>query len=244
MKHLLVCMLLLPPGSPHNSGGTDILKQMYDRYHGKWYKTLTFVQTTERYRNDSLINTSTWYEAISFPNKFRIDFGKPANGDAVIFSNDSVFNFQKGQLKKTGIQFNDLTFLLGGMYFMPFDSALARLRSLHYDLDKFHEDVWNGRPVLVVGTSNNQEKINQLWIDREKLVLVRLLKFDDGRKVDAVFDNHIQLGGGWSETTCIFYINDHLIQKEFYKECKPNVELDPALFEPASFGKWHWYREN
>ena len=51
-----------------------VLKQMYDRYSGKWYHTFTFVQTTESYKNDSLSKTSTWYEAVMFPDKFRIDF--------------------------------------------------------------------------------------------------------------------------------------------------------------------------
>jgi hypothetical protein len=244
MKYILVSMFLLPVLSPPENGATDVLKKMYDRYHDKWYGSLTFVQTTERYRNDSLVNTSTWYEAILFPNEFRIDFGNPQHGDAVIYRNDSVFSFQKGQLKKSGAQFNDLTFLLGGMYFIPFDSSLARLRSLHYDLDKSRQDVWRGRPVYVIGAAGKDEKLNQLWIDKEKLVLVRFLKYDDGRKAEGIFDNHIQLSGGWSETSCTFYINDKLIQKEFYKDCKPDVALDPMLFDPASFGKWHWYKGN
>src|SRR5215467_11433168 len=55
----------------------ELLKKMYEHYHGKWYRTLTFSQTTENYRQDSLIKTSTWYEYVLFPDKFRIDFGDP-----------------------------------------------------------------------------------------------------------------------------------------------------------------------
>src|ERR1700754_3573080 len=55
--------------------GRDIVKKMHDRYAGKWYRSFTFNQTTEIYRNDSLRSTQTWYEFIRFPERFRMDFG-------------------------------------------------------------------------------------------------------------------------------------------------------------------------
>ena len=244
MKYLLACLFLLPSKGERDIGATNLLKKMYERYHDAWYHTLTFVQTTERYRNDSLINTSTWYDAVMFPDRFRIDFGAPENGDAVIYRGDSVFSFQKKQLKKAGHDKNDLTFLLGGMYFIPFDSVLIQMKELHYNLDRFHEDSWQGRSVYVIGADHADEKQNQLWIDKERLILVRFIKYDDNRKEEGIFEKHIQLAGGWSETACTFYINDRLIQKEFYRDCKPNADLDPRLFEPASFGQWHWYPRN
>jgi len=220
-----------------NPTAEDILRQMYDQYQDKWFHTLTFSQTTESFRNDSLIKTATWYESIMFPDKFRIDFGSPASGDAVIFRNDSAYRFSKGQLKDVRADKNDLTFLLGGLYFYPFDKIISELKSLHYDLNKFHVDTWKCRDVYVIGADTKDEKLNQLWIDKEKLILVRQIKFDDNRKEEAIFENHILLGGGWSETICTFYINDHLIQKEYYHDCKANVPIDPNLFDPSSFGK-------
>lgn len=202
-----------------------VLKQMYDRYSGKWYHTFTFVQTTESYKNDSLSKTSTWYEAIMFPDKFRIDFGNIKNGDAVIFANDSAYNFRGRILKSTTADNNDLTFLLGGLYFYPFDKAIAQVKALHYDLNKFHTDTWNNKPVYVVGANTNDEKVNQLWIDKENLVIVRFIQYDDKRKEEGVLEYQQKFGGGWSETKATFYINDKLIQKEYYHECKANIDL-------------------
>lgn len=215
----------------------QVLKQMYDRYTNKWYRTLTFTQTTESYKNDSLVKTAIWKEAIMFPDKFRIDFGDLKNGDAVIFRNDSAYNFKKGKLSNARIDKDDLTFLLGGLYFYPFNEVLIKMKSLHYDLDKFHADTWKGRAVYVIGANTNEEKFNQVWIDKEKLILVRFIKFDDNTKEEGVFENHISLGGGWSETLCSFYINDKLIQKEYYHDCRANDPIDPKLFEPSAFGK-------
>jgi hypothetical protein len=237
---LLIFSLFYSP--PTDTRAEQLISQMYGRYHGKWYTTFTFIQTTEKYQNDSLIQTSTWYEAVSYPDKFRIDFGEPKNGNAVIFRKDSVYNFRDGQLKNKGKDKNDLTFLLGGLYFYPLDEVFKELKSLHYDLGKFREDVWNGKEVFVIGASMAGEKTNQLWIDKNKLILVRLIKYDDNRKEEGVFGDHIQAGGGWSETSAVFYIDDKLIQKEYYKDCQANPPLDSSLFDPASFGKWHWHK--
>jgi hypothetical protein len=224
----------------NDPGAEKVIRQMYDRYHGKWFSSFTFLQTTESYKNDTLSKKTTWYEAISFPDKFRIDFGNPSEGNAVIFRNDSVYSFEKGQLKNKGVENNDLTFLLGGMYFYPFDRVLKQLTTLHYDLSKFHKDRWNNKDVYVIGANNNEEKLNQLWIDQEKLVLVRMIKYDDNRKEEGLFENQIQAAGGWSETVAVFYIDDKLIQKEFYYDCKTNPVIDPRVFEPSDFGKVHW----
>jgi hypothetical protein len=220
-----------------------VLKQMYERYAGKWYHTFTFVQTTERFKNDSLTQTSTWYEALRFPDRFRIDFGDIKTGDAVIFANDSAYSFRKGVLKSTTFDNNDLVFLLGGLYFYSFDRVINHVKSLHYDLHKYHSDTWNNKPVYVIGANSNDEKVNQLWIDKEKLVLVRFIKYENNSKQEGILNDQQQFGGGWSETKVVFYINDKLIQKEYYRDCKANVDIDPKVFDPTQFGKMHWYQE-
>ena len=221
--------------TPQNS--KDILKKMHNRYAGKWYSSFTFNQTTENYRNDSLIRTATWYEAIQYPDKFRIDFGDTKSGNAVIFTKDSTYNFRNGKLGRVTINNDDLTFLLGGMYFYPFESVVSRFTSLGYDLNKFHEDTWQNEPVYVIGADNTAEKTNQLWVDKENLFPVRFIKFDNGRKEEGILNDHKKFGNGWSETSCIFYIDDKLYQKEIYHDCKANVSIDPKFFDPTLFGK-------
>jgi hypothetical protein len=244
MKLLFPFIVALTFIQQDDTNSEKVLKQMYDRYSGKWYHTFTFVQKTENFKNDSLVKTSTWYEAIMFPDKFRIDFGDLKNGDAVIFSNDSAYDFRGGALKSTTADNNDLTFLLGGLYFYSFDKAIAQVKALHYDLNKFHTGTWNNRPVYVIGASTNDEKVNQLWIDKEKLVIVRFIKYDDKRKEEGILEDQQKFAGGWSETKATFYINDKLVQKEYYRECNANGNLGPKIFQPSEFGKVHWYKES
>ncbi len=243
MKRLTVVMLgfaaaffavsaFAPKG---NISGEKILSIMYKRYNGNWYKNFTFTQTTENFKNDSLIKTSTWYEAIVFPDDFRISFGEIKEGNAMIQKKDSVFNFRKGKLFRRGTKGEDLTFLLGGMYFIPFDSVKARIKKEGYDISKVHESVWQGKKAYVLGTESDDEKANQLWIDKEKLIVVRFIKYDEKNKEEAIFGEHKQFGKAWSETSCDFLVNDKLIQREKYYDCKANTDVDMRLFDPYNF---------
>jgi outer membrane lipoprotein-sorting protein len=239
MKKLFVAIIILCVASSfiNPPGSIEILKKMHDRYAGKWYKTFSFNQTTEIYRNDSLKRSETWYENIKFPYDFRIDFGNPDSGNAVIFKNDSSYSFIKSQ--KAGVRPNDddLLFLLGGMYFYPFDEVTVKMKSFGYDLDKFHEDIWKGMPVYVIGANKNQDSVNQIWIEKENFSPVRLLKYENNTKEEALFKNHVKLDGGFTETLVYFYINDKLIQVEKYHDLRANVEIDSAIFDPENFVK-------
>lgn len=235
MRYLIGLFIGFTMLSFSNNGGEKVLREMYNRYRGNWYRSFTFNQTTEQYRKDSLVKTSTWYEAIVFPDKFRIDFGERKDSNAVIYLKDSVYAFRKGKLMRTSYNDDNLTFLLGGMYFYSFDSVKAMVTKMGYDISKSYEDTWKGKPVYVIGANNASEKTNQLWIDKEKMVVMKFIKYADGNKEEGIFSGHKQYGKAWSETACDFYINDKLLQKEIYHDCKANVAVDESMFDPAHF---------
>lgn len=218
-----------------NNAGDDVLAKMHGRYAGKWMKSFRFTQTTERYSNDSLLNTSTWYEHIVYPNKFRIDFGDKTSGNAAIFVNDSVYSFRNSKLVRTTANKEDLTFLLGGMYFYPLDKVKAKLQHMGYDVTKSCETLLNNKPVYVIGANNTMEASSQLWIDKEKLVLVKFINFKEGEKEEGIAYDHKQFGNSWSETSFDFYVNGKLIQKEKYYDCKADADINLAIFDPYKF---------
>ena len=215
--------------------GEKILKEMQTRYSGNWYNNFTFTQTTENFRNDSLVKTSTWYEAIVFPDNFRISFGELKDGNAMIQKHDSAFNFRKGKLIRKGPRGEDLTFLLGGMYFVPFDTVRTRMAKEGYDISKAHKSEFRGRKMYVIGSDRDDEKLNQLWIDKERLIVMRFVKYDGKNKEEAIFGDHKQFGKAWSETSCDFFVNDKLIQREKYNACKANSNVDIRLFDTDNF---------
>ena len=234
MKLLVTTLLVLATAFKFNSGD-DVIAKMHDRYAGKWMKSFSFSQTTERYSNDSLINTSTWYEHVVYPDKFRIDFGDKTKGNAAIFVNDSVYSFRNSKLIRTTANDEDLTFLLGGIFFYSLDTTKAKLQRMGYDIHKSYETSLNNKPIYVIGANNADEKASQLWIDKEKLILVKFINFKDGEKEEGIAYDHKQFGNSWSETSFDFYINGKLIQKEKYYDCKADVNIDLKIFDPYKF---------
>ncbi|NUO01442.1 MAG: hypothetical protein HUU01_12605 [Saprospiraceae bacterium] len=243
MRHCLLFLLFafcMLPGLAAQTG-EKTLEKMHRKYAGKWCNTLTFVQRTESYQHDSLTKTSTWYETIAYPDQFRIDIDDPANGNATLFRNDSIYVFRKGSLTRKDYRVNDLIFLLGGLYFHPLEKAKTLMATLGFDLSKGYETTWKGKAVYVIGAVAGDETANQLWIEKKRMILVRMIRHQNGQKEEAVFENHIRTGKGWTETKISFYLDNKLFQLEYYNDVKANVPITEGHFDPAQFGKVnHW----
>jgi outer membrane lipoprotein-sorting protein len=238
MKILSALLFLFLPFSQQKElSSTTVLQKMYDRYHNKWHSSLSFNQTTERYKNDSLVKSDTWYERIAYPDMLRIDIGNPNSSNGIIFRKDSIYVFNNNKITRSIKNENELIFFLGGLYFVPFDDVLAHFKALNYDLSKFHSSTWKGHPVYVIGADKDDEKVNQLWVDQDKLIPVRFIKYDDKSKEEGLFEQHIPLKNAWSETKCTFYVNDKLLQVEKYHNVVPGGSIDKSIFDPGMIGK-------
>lgn len=241
--NLFLTTFLLLSKAVFAQSGEDLVRKMHSKYFGRWYHTLTFVQTTDMYRNDSLIRTKTWYEAAHFPYEFRIDLGDPKEGNAVIYLEDSTYRFQDHKLKSVTAGTNPFTFLLGGMYAVSLDSAISKFKNKGYDLSKMYTTIVDGRKIFVVGAVNGADSLsNQFWVDGEHYYIVRTIDSDNGTHFDAKTSGHVQLKSGWSETKVVIYVNGKLRQIEKYADLKADVPLDDRLFDPRHFGEWHWVK--
>src|SRR5256714_15665796 len=78
--------------------GRAILAAMHDRYAGKWYTTLTFVQHNTATRPDDSTEHSTWREYAALPGKLRIEFEPLDSAAGGLFPRDSQFAFRGGPL--------------------------------------------------------------------------------------------------------------------------------------------------
>jgi len=242
-RNLCLAIFFLISKTAFSQSGEDLVRKMHDKYFGRWYRTFTFVQTTEIYRNDSLIRTSTWYEAAHFPYQFRIDMGDPKDGNAVIYLEDSTYRFQNNNLRSATAGTNPFTFLLGGMYAVSLDSALSKFKHQGYDLSKMYSTNVDGRKVFVVGAASAADSLsNQFWVDSDHYYIVRTIDSDNGTRFDAKTSGHVQLNNGWSETKVIIYVNGKLRQVEKYADLRADVPLDDRLFDPKHFGEWHWFK--
>ena len=218
----------------------QLIKAMHDRYARKWYKTLTFVQTTTQYRTDT--TSATWYEAFSFPGTMRIDRDSMGAG-GMLLVRDSLYVFRDGNLSSTRYYVHSLLLLGFDVYFLPPQETVAKLRELGFDLSAFHEDTLLGRPVFVVGAQKGDLHRRQFWIDKERLYFVRLFEpaGGDGTQTrETQFNKYIRLANGWIAPEVVFMVDNKVLMTEEYQDLRANPRLDPKLFDPQYWKTARW----
>jgi hypothetical protein len=221
--------------------GEELIARMRERYHGKWYRTLTFTQKTTL--PDGKVET--WYEALELPGKLRIDIAPLDGRKTILFRNDSVYQFEQGQLKEAKPLVHPLMVLGFDVYGDPVEKTVQKLKGLKYDLSTLHKTTWQGRPTYVVGAQPGDTTSPQFWIDVERLYFVRSLepsKKDPKLINDTRFEKYIPLAGGWLEMEVLFLTNGQQVVKEEYSEPKANAKLDHGIFDPRTWKAPGWVK--
>jgi hypothetical protein len=221
--------------------GVEVITRMRERYLGKWYRTVTFVQKTTLADG----KVETWYEAAELPGKLRIDIAPLEGRNTLLFRNDTLYEFKEGKLTEAEPLIHPLMVLGFDVYAQPLDRTLGQLRELGFDLAKVHEAEWQGRPAYVVGAEAGDSVTRQFWIDQERLYFVRMLepgKKDPTARVETQFNKYVPMGQGWLETEVRFMVNGETRMLEEYTEPKASVKLDPAIFDPSRWVAPGWVR--
>jgi hypothetical protein len=241
------------PAEPVDPGITTadaLVTAMRDRYGGRWYSTLTFVTTSAYYRQDgvTVYREETWPESVMMPGRLRIDIGNPSIGNAVIYANDTVYQFTRRRLTSREPGNNPLQLLAFDVYHLPPSRTLEILSSLGYDLSAMYRTTHEGREYYVVGARPADLKRKQFWVEADRLLLWRLIEpwrppADTANVREIRFQAYKQHGGGWVAEEVDYLRNGTRYFFQKYADVRSDVEIDPALFEPRQFTTArHWYR--
>jgi hypothetical protein len=233
-----------PSSAPVASSATELVQMMHDRYDGRWYRTMTFVQRNSRYLANGTADTSTWYESLRVPGALRIDIAPLAQKSGILFVRDSQFVIGGGRVTNSVASVHPLLVLAFDVYADPPAHTLQRLRTLGFDLSRIHEDSWQGRPVYVVGANKGDGRHRQFWIDRDRLVFVRLLQPDrDTTKVSEIrFNDYRPLGKGWVAPEVVFLTDGKPTFLERYEDVRADVDLPEEMFNPRTWTAVpHWH---
>ena len=223
--------------------GEALLRAMHDRYQGSWYETLTFTQKSTTYNSDGTSKAETWYEAALLPGKLRIDIGPPSDGNGFVMADGTVTGFREGKATATRPYVNLLLVLGFDVYRQPPEATINTLKSEGFDLNKFHEDTWEGQPVYVAGAEKGDLQSKQFWVEKGRLLFVRLFEpaQADPKKIqDIRFADYRRLAGAWVAARVEVHVDGKQVFSEEYSDIQGNVKLDPAVFDPKQFATTHW----
>jgi hypothetical protein len=228
--------------------GADVLQRMHDAYAGKWYRSLTFVQKTTQFRKDGTTTVSTWFESLRqatpTTTQLRIDVGDPAAGNGMLYTADSTWRLRSGNVTATQGEGNEFLPLIEGVYMQPVSRTIDQLKTTKVDMQRVAKGQWRDRAVWIVGASSAADTTSpQFWIDAKRNVVVRmiLVPAPNASSMDIHLDGYVPLAGGWLATKVAMHVGGAPVQTEEYSEWKANVDLSPALFDPATWTTApHW----
>jgi hypothetical protein len=230
------------PATPAKAAVTSaptLIVAMHDKYPG-WYRTLTFKQRTTLAAPSGGEIHQTWYEAAALPGRLRID-SDLASKSGTLFTRDSIFVFSQGKQVSAQAGLNELLVLGFDAYRQPAERTEAQLRSLGFDLTRFHDDVWQGKPVFVVGALRGDSSSKQFWIDKSSLLFVRVLEHGRQGRVDIRFNKYQRAGDGWVAMEVVQLVNGTRRLLEEYTDVHADVPLSDAIFEPKQWSTVrHW----
>ena len=221
--------------SPRN--GEDLVREMHDRYAGKWYRTLTFVQKTTY----PVGKVETWYEAAKLPGNIRIDIAPLDSGKAILFRSDTIYQVEGGKVGPGRAFVHPLLVLGFDVYLDPADKTISKLKGLKFDLTKIHSDTWQGKPVYVVGADSGDASSAQFWVDQQNLLFVRMLRpTPQGGVSESQFNKYVKVGQAWLSPEVLFFVNGKAGNREEYRDWKTNVSFQANLFDPTNFTRAEW----
>ncbi len=235
---LVLAALLGPATSPSPRDGRELIRAMHDRYAASWYATLAFTQHNTATDSAGRETYSTWREYAALPGRLRIDFLPADSGGGLLFRADTEYVFAHDSLRRAVPFVHPLLVLGFDVYRQPAETTLARLEHLGFDLSVLHEDTWQGRPVYVVGAPAGDLRHLQFWVDRERLVFVRMLepgRRDTARIADTRFEDYRAVGAAWLSARVVLLQDGKPVWREEYADIRTGLPLDDALFDPRRF---------
>lgn len=117
------------------------------------------------------------------------------------------------------------------------DQLLDDLKKMHVDLDLVSYGRFDGRVAYVIGAKPYETDKPQIWLDKDALLLLRVIEVEPGAGEKRKLRREIRLlgygspeGGNWYPKVIERWENDTLVQRSVTRAVERNEPLDEALF--------------
>jgi len=227
----------LPGAGLHFTSSAGLLKAMHDRYDGKYLKSMSFLQNNTQYTTTGAEKKSQWYEHLEIPGKLRIAFLPASQKSGLVQVDDRVATFDNGIRVDFRRSVHPLMLLTTDVYVVPLTSVARGLDSLRVNTDIIRDAEWEGDAVYVVGAKAGDTTSNQMWIDRDRLRLVRFIQSQKAGDRTMVSDTRVkgykEMGGFEVPTEFLVLRNGRPYWREEYADVRLNETFPAGTFDQA-----------
>ncbi len=223
---------------PEITDGRGLIRAMHQRYAGRFFSSLRFAQHTTTISQNGRETKGIWNEYIVLPGKLRIDFLPLSSHSGVLYTGGKIYGFSDGKAQPVQNGWNPLLTLIGDVYAQSPDTTIWQLDSLGFDLSRVRQDTWMGSSVWVVGAAAGDTTVSQFWIDRDSLLVRRVIQRAVGGAGQPVVSdirmlNYQDVGGYPVAFEIQFFRAGRMYFKEDYFGVQANVPIPAATFDPA-----------
>ena len=219
------------------TSGSGVVKAMHDLYAGKYLRTMSFLQNNTAYTSTGQEQHSQWYEHMEVPGKLRIAFLPATQRSGLVQVDDNVASFDNGMRVDFRPSVNPLLLLTADVYAAPVAKIMRGLDSLSVDTDVIRTDEWEGHPVYVVGAKAGDSTSNQMWVDADRLLLLRFIQRGKSGDRTIVSDyrvqNYEEIQGYQIPTEFLVIRNGRPVWRERYANVRINEEFPAGTFDQA-----------
>jgi hypothetical protein len=222
--------------------GESLIRAMHARYNGRWPQFVTYTQT-QRLLGQSGQNADQLQYVALAPGRQRIDYVNPSLGNGLLARADSVYNFSNGRQVGASQGWTELLVLTQDVYHQRPEVTISVLRSLGFQLSRIQSQSFDGRRAFVIGaTSQNDSSSKQFWVERDRLVLVRIReRRGQSQFSDVRIGSHTKAGEGFVGRQTVYLVNGAPRLQLLVGAITPNAALDSALFDPKQWSTAkHW----
>lgn len=240
------CKSVVPPAGgpiPEESppaaltSARDVITGMHDKYAGKWYRTLRFAQTNTFYTSSGREEKSRWVENLSVPGRLRIDFEPLSSRSGLLILNNRVTTFDNGRRVDSRRSIQPILTLTADVYAIPAAMTMRRLDSLRIDLGRFRTARLEKKRVYVIGAEDGDLTSNQIWIDADRLLLIRLIQSDKRGNRTITTDTRV---GDYRDIDGFPIAHEFISMrdgkpyfKEEYENVRVNADLPAGIFDAS-----------
>jgi len=225
------------PASARLTSGGAVVKSMHDLYGGKYLKTMSVLQNNTAYTTSGQEQYSQWYEHMEIPGRLRIAFLPATQRSGLVQVDDNVATFDNGIRADFRPSINPLLLLTADVYAAPLATIMRGLDSVGVDPAVLHLDTWEGHPVYVVGAKAGDSTANQMWVDADRMILLRFIQRGKSAERPVISDFRVlsykEIQGYQVPTEFLVIRNGRPAWREEYANIRVNEELPAGTFDQA-----------